>query len=103
MPKYDLVTNVYPDWFRESLSPLERTWRLPYLFSETQKLFWKKLFFRVPNDFYKIKDGSAYIRTDWFRLLFQLGAPLAIIKIIVGLRREKKIGRKALYQNTKNY
>ncbi len=79
------LTHIYPDWWREPLSPLEQTWRLPCLFNELRELIQKKIFIKIPGNFYQIQNGWLYIRTDWFKILLQPGTPIAFIKIIAGI------------------
>jgi hypothetical protein len=90
MRHYIWVGEFYPDWFREPMSPLERTWRGPFLFRAAQQVFGEKLSLKIPDNFYLIRDGYVYIRHDWMRLLIQATIPFAAIKFTRGMSFEKK-------------
>ena len=89
MENYQWVGNIYPDWFRQPMSPLEQTWRAPVVFQSARQMAKEKFGLSVPDDYYTIKDGWLFVRTDWSRLLRQWHAIPALIKFCKGLWSEK--------------
>lgn len=101
MSKYIWIGEIYADWFREPLSPLEKTWRLPFLFKEGRDFIKKRLGLKVPLDYYQIRGGYVFIRNDWLKLFFQPGTIFAPIKFLTNFFSEKENWEKQILPESK--
>jgi len=90
MLKYKWFGNLYSDWFREPISPIERTWCWPVGLIEGQDLIRQKLGINIPDDYPIAINGWLYLRTDYLRLLRQWGIFVVPFKLIGGISKEKQ-------------
>src|SRR3989344_1048492 len=90
MQRYKWVGNLYPDWFREPVSPLEQTWRGLLLYKAAKEHVKNKLGLTVPEDYYVFKEGWLYMRTDWVKLLSQWQILLVPFRFFAKLSRDKQ-------------
>src|SRR3989338_880381 len=94
MNNYIWIGKIYSDWFREPLSPLERTWRLPVLFAQARQFVQRNFLLRVPSNYYEIENGYIFIRSDWLRLTLQPGVFFALFFIFFKLFSSYKYFKK---------